>query len=354
MRKALFLFTILYAISGWPQNGPAEATLLLGIRGLEENHKQKVYNTMERDFRGTWDADFSTKVVRDASYLDLFKTLRNVYQQVVFWVSHAGSYNGAPGISNGLVTDAYGDDVKNLFKVLPENLYWLGLVGCKAEPILRKFEEEGYYDHLAPRFVSSTFARSFPFGINVLHNRLRGYTGVIIDSSDSLVRAYHGLRSSMHAAKWPAVNAAEPPNKSCLFGPALHIEAVRSREDSTKSLAAISIEANEYPLTIFDRESTQTYYPLLLPMSEMDGLDDVSLVIQGREGFDPLAETDELGAITFWSPTMGLYWERVEIGGRPLGKTQNVYRLTKESKAQFATLRSQGVYFSRPCYNTVY
>ena len=351
MAKNLLLFVFLWNLAVHAAvASPPEATLLLGIRGLEEPRKSRTYNRMALEFERKWSSDFSTHVVRDASYLDLFKVLKNPSQQVLFWVGHAGSFDSPAGLSSGRITDSYGDDVKNLFKLLPANLYWLGLVGCKAEPILKGFDEQGYYDHLAPRFVTSSYAATFPFGINVLHRRIRNHHGLVIDSSKNLVDAFRGLRATMNAANWPALHVAPSPDQECHLGPYLHIEAVRRSEGSP--LAAISVESGEYPLTIFDRGDTSNRYPLLLPWDELEGLEDVSLVVHGRQGFDPTTEDEELGQLEFWSPTLGLKWQRVEVGGRPLGRTQHVYRLDALSLERLREARQEPtLYWTRLCYN---
>lgn len=348
--RPLCAFAMTFWLSLASAQALPEATLLLGIRGLEEPHKTIVYNQLELEFMRQWDQQFATKVVRDASYLDLYKTLQNPAQRVIFWVSHAGTFQAPAGLSSGAVTDAYGDDVKHLFKLLPENLYWLGLVGCKAEPILRSYEEQGYYQHHSPRFVSSSFAYAFPFGINVLHSRLKNHDGVIIDSSKNIVDAFRGLRASMSGAKWLTVNVSEPPQNSCQTGPYLGIEGRRTSDRAVRDFAAVSVESREFPLTVLDAKDPYSRYPMLLPLSELQGSGDITLVVQGREGFDPRDEFQELGRFEFWAPQWNLRWERVEVGGRPLGQTQHVYRLDEPSKKALERLQAEPIYWPKSCY----
>ena len=56
--------------------------------------------------------------------------------------------------------------------------------------------------------------------------------------------------------------------------------------------------------------------------------------------------------LEFWSPTLGLKWQRVEVGGRPLGRTQHVYRLDALSLERLREARQEPtLYWTRLCYN---
>ena len=89
---------------------------------------------------------FETKVITNASALDLSTALQSPTTGALFWVGHASRNINSEGLSfRGVVVDAGGNDVSRLFRKVHENIRWIGLVGCNAKSIIDEFRSQGSY-----------------------------------------------------------------------------------------------------------------------------------------------------------------------------------------------------------------
>jgi hypothetical protein len=104
--------------------------------------------TLESDFRKAFGSSgYVIEVKHDATAYDLAQELESPENIAVFWVSHAASTSGqssALGLDN-LIADEDGIDVSGVFQKVHPNLRWLGVVGCKAKPILDQYTQDGDY-----------------------------------------------------------------------------------------------------------------------------------------------------------------------------------------------------------------
>lgn len=75
-----------------------------------------------------------------SNYLTSDKTL------ALFWVSHAISESTLSGVNlSSVIEDYTGNNIKNVFQKINKNIKFVSIVGCKANPILKKFKAMGLY-----------------------------------------------------------------------------------------------------------------------------------------------------------------------------------------------------------------
>jgi hypothetical protein len=122
-----------------------KAVLMTSVEGLSPRKIQ----SMERKFLRAFQGSGLTPVIHHMTDPGtLYKVMTDEETEVVIWFSHAASERAVrAGLSaQAIIQDAYKNDVKNFFTLIPPRLRFLGVVGCKAAPIFDAFRERGNYD----------------------------------------------------------------------------------------------------------------------------------------------------------------------------------------------------------------
>jgi hypothetical protein len=120
------------------------------------------YFRMESRFKRAFQ-DSGRKIIiyRKTSPELLHQILSDENSEIIIWVSHAAAVNNdVPGMATkGIISDFYGNDVKNFFTTPKNNLKFLGIVGCSAKSIFDGFRERGHFSQL-PNLEIHTFDKN--------------------------------------------------------------------------------------------------------------------------------------------------------------------------------------------------
>ena len=149
--------------------------------------------------------------------------------EAVIWISHAaGESELKPGFkAEEIILDIWGNDVKNFFTLVPQNLKFIGLVGCQAQKIIDGFRARGNYD---------------------------AHPDLQIMSFEKKVRLYSAFDKTIKAA---AAFMAKAPESSVKARPAIDLEIERVAYEESSSLQPGWIEIGDQVLAFFDLNQTQ-------------------------------------------------------------------------------------------------
>lgn len=104
---------------------------------------------LEKKFKKVFkDSHHDIRIHHKAGPRELHQALTSSETVALIWVSHAASEQDlGHGYKAGeVILDYWGNDVKNFFTLVPENLKFLGLVGCEANQIIEGFRDRGHYE----------------------------------------------------------------------------------------------------------------------------------------------------------------------------------------------------------------
>lgn len=150
----------------------------LFFQGKSYNNNQK----FEKEFRKHFnDADVDISVTHFASIEDIWSALHDKSTSAVFFLSHSSSGQSKSAgalVSPSLIADFDGNDLKNAFQKVHNNLKYLAVIGCESEAIIDQFRKYETYSN-APDLVIKTF--------NDKIRPIKGLRDAIKDSREHIV-----------------------------------------------------------------------------------------------------------------------------------------------------------------------
>jgi hypothetical protein len=226
----------------------------------------------------------------------LYSVMTSEKTEAVIWVSHAaGEHELKPGFkADDIILDIWGNDVKKFFTLVPQNLKFLGLVGCQAQQIIDGFTERGNY---------------------VNHPHLQ------IKSFEKKVRLYSAFDKTLKAAvqsleNKPMWNDAAPVEN-------IQFQIERSAYEESKTLQSAWLELGDQVLAFFEVDQL-THSEVSIPENVFDKIPRKNMKL-----FRAKSETstdDSLGMLTI-TPVQSIgAWTVFAKDGRPIGgKDQQLY-----------------------------
>lgn len=124
-------------------------TSLMETPTIKRSKNKKLEAYLEKKFRQKFkDQGFDITVKHLANPSILWDALNDKSIIGIFWVSHSRKEKAISSnlIDPGQIVDAYGNDVKNFFRVTTSHLRFLSIIGCEAEMIIEKFKDDGHYN----------------------------------------------------------------------------------------------------------------------------------------------------------------------------------------------------------------
>lgn len=104
---------------------------------------------LEKKFRKAFEkSDLKVVIHHQVKPETLYEVMTSEETEIALWVSHAAGKNAAfPGMSaQNVILDLWGNDVKNFFTLIPQNLKFLGMIGCESKLIFDDFKSRGNYE----------------------------------------------------------------------------------------------------------------------------------------------------------------------------------------------------------------
>lgn len=114
---------------------------------------------LEKKFRKAFEkSDLKIVIHHQVNPKTLHEIMTSPETEIALWISHAaGEHPTMPGMtSQNIILDFWGNDVKNFFTLIPENLKFLGMVGCQSKLIFDDFKARGNYE-LTPDLTIMSF-----------------------------------------------------------------------------------------------------------------------------------------------------------------------------------------------------
>jgi len=264
--------------------------------------KKKYYRTyhlkLEKLFREKFGKAATVEVTHFANQSDLWRTLHDPAVLGAFWVSHAGG-----SAENGIIIDSAGFDVLPVLGEAHPHLRFLGIVGCKAKPLLKAFEAE--------------LARSNP--------------DLLLYSFDKKVDAKAGLKKAIKAFRAQMQKPVVAP-PVCRVREGYPVRVLRTLADprSPAKYAAVRIENRGQVLAVLppgqagDEQEVLIHIP---PFSSVPSA--LELKVSVSAGANPwvTAEQVGIGALDVRGSWNGAEW-RVFANpqGLPIGVVTHIYR----------------------------
>jgi len=123
-------------------------TSFIETETITKKRNEKVEREIEISFRKNYrESPFDIEVVHLTGPDKLWRTLNDKQVVGLFWISHAKKETFlGEGLSDpSSILDAYGNNVKDLFKKVTPSLKFLAIIGCEAKALFDDYREEGYY-----------------------------------------------------------------------------------------------------------------------------------------------------------------------------------------------------------------
>jgi len=194
----------------------------LKLSGRNYRHLEKKFNKAFRN------SGHELVIHHKADPKILYQVMTSENTEAVIWVSHAaGESELKPGFkAEDIILDNWGNDVKNFFTLVPQNLKFIGLVGCQAQKIVDGFRARGNY---------------------VAHPDLQ------IMSFEKKVRLYKAFDSTVKAAAAIMATAKAP---ATIASPKIDFNIERTSYEDSPTLQAGWMEIGDQVLGFFDLDET--------------------------------------------------------------------------------------------------
>lgn len=153
MKTMILLFLIICTISHAETPKKMKIILLTSFmetKDITRTENEKLEKDIEIIFRKTYENSvYDIEITHLASPLLLWNSLNDQQAVGLFWVSHAKeSHVLASAINDpGSILDAYGNNVKDLFKKTTPSLRFLSVIGCETQSILDNYKIQGFYSN---------------------------------------------------------------------------------------------------------------------------------------------------------------------------------------------------------------
>lgn len=220
----------------------------------------------------------------------LHEVLTSDKTEAVIWVSHAAAdHELKPGFkADEIVLDYWGNDVKNFFTLVPQNMKFLGLVGCQANLIVDGFRQRGNYDSV-PNLEIMSFDK-----------KVRMY-----DAFDKAIKAAVVYLNAPRSVETPSV------------GIAVEFDIKRAAYEESPSMQAGWVELGDRVLGYFDVNEVD------VPVAAVDQnvLDKISRknIKFFRAKSKDSVNTESMGKLEIGaSPSLGT-WTLFAKDGKPIG-----------------------------------
>ncbi len=149
----VFIFLITFPIFSFSKNyySIPQIVLLTSLntpRIWYRSSNWQISSNLENIFKYSFErSEYKLKVVHNASLYELHKELVNPRNIGVYWVSHASDSMslGTNIQSSDKIVTIDKVDVKDAFSIVHPNMKYVGIVGCNAKNIVKRFENLGHY-----------------------------------------------------------------------------------------------------------------------------------------------------------------------------------------------------------------
>ena len=218
----IVLCMILFSVSSFAGEVVLLTSLKLGK--LNTRHLEKKFNKTFRD------SGHTLVIHHKTDPKTLHEILTSDKTEAVIWVSHAaGEHELQPGFkAENIILDFYGNDVKNFFTLVPQNMKFLGLVGCQAKVIFDGFRERGNFD---------------------------AHPNLEIMSFDKKVRLYSAFDKTIKAA---AAYLKAPRTDAATISDKIDFQIERTHYEESPSLQSGWVEIGDQILAFFDVNETSS------------------------------------------------------------------------------------------------
>jgi hypothetical protein len=231
-----------------------------------------------------------TRIVHNARIEDLYYQLNNDANPAVIWISHATSAKSITGVS-GKILDSNKIDVSKVFGKINKNIKWIGVVGCKALPLLQSIKERNNLPQTFYSFEKSVSLKNgFLSTVKGLKNFLSSNNEQVSSKEEFVEKQKNGIYIDIENT-----NVSHPLS---LFV-------------NNKFVALISL----YNIIAPER----FFYPL-------DDIKDLNTIkVSVESGFNDMPE-NELEELSLRVSGTSDYLKRTEINGIPIGGSINLYK----------------------------
>lgn len=218
----------------------------------------------------------------------LYQIMTAENTEAVIWVSHAaGEHELKPGFkAEDIILDNWGNDVKNFFTLIPQNLKFIGLVGCQAQKIIDGFRARGNYE---------------------------AYPDLQIMSFDKKVRLYSSFDKTIKAAA--AFMAKAPASVASAVRPQIEFDIERAAFEESPSLQAGWTELGDQILSFFDVNQTES--PAVIDESIFNKIERKNIKFFRSKSSASVDES--MGKLTISSHQNIGSWKLFAKDGRPIG-----------------------------------
>ena len=297
---AVFNFLLLlFSFSVFSADKVVVLTSLQDMKNVSRDRNQRLEDWTERTVKSHFrQSHFQIEIKHLATPKHLWDALQDHEVVGLIWLSH-GRESGE--ISNGLsapavITDAFGNDVKNLFKRVSPRLKFLSLVTCQGQSLLEHLRSEGHH----------------PTSL-VTH----GFTGKIAANSG----IHQALRASQAILKETINHDSRPDDEDALL-------EVRQVSSGTKSMQ-VMIEASGLPLAVSD--FTDGWMRAQVPKKIWDSLKRKNIKITA------LATSKIQGPLVaprvqIYFESEGYAWQPFTIENEMLGGSTQLYLYRQQSR----------------------
>lgn len=155
MKSLFLLIFVLCSTSTFAQN-----FYLLTSFSKNEVH-QNVLDELEVLIQNAFeDLPLKIKTYHQVDPEKLYDILNSSDTVGVIWISHSAKNNPSQigTVLEPTIIDAWGNNVKGFFTIVPPNLKFLGIVGCEARDIINQFKSEGIYNN-HPELIIDSYSK---------------------------------------------------------------------------------------------------------------------------------------------------------------------------------------------------
>lgn len=291
MKLILIILFALVSLSALAGN----AVLLTSLE-LKSKHERYLEEKFQKYLRNS---GLNLVIHHQVDPVKLSEVIQDPETEAIIWVSHAAKEKEqVPGRSApAVIMDIHGNDVKNFFSTIPQNVRFLGIVGCQAEEIFNGFKARGNYSQ-NPNLEIMSFRKkvSLQGGIKKVSKRLA------------------------QVLKVPAAMTAIEEQEMVEF-------YVARADFDTPTTQSSWVEFGDKVLAVFRGDEMRSVRGEI-PRAMYEQMENKN--IKHNRLHHPDQKDESFGRLVITAMEPGTWWSLFELRGRPLGgKNQHLYQFKK-------------------------